>query len=461
MTELNKSRFLNNLFYLMLVFSLLGPSFGFEFHNFKLTFFRLFFLFLILVFLFKVIRNINDVDLWSVLNFQHLKIIYPYLLFFLFWLCYGLLGLCWVKSLSLGLRYLLYLFMMLVLTVSIVYFSFSKSKAFFLMKILFFTFTFIIFYGVFESITLIHLPASRFFYVVSASVTSVFTNQNDLATCATLGLPFIISSLYMLNISPSKKLFIYFVGVLTLYILIATGSRSNTILALPTIIITLLAVLPFTVAKEKFTRKNLTLAFFAVVFALLFVSFMSQVFLSENARKSAKSKFASIFGVLLDIQESSWDLEDEEVVEGKTGQSATVRKYLILNGLNFLKKSYYLGVGSGNIEAHMKDAPKVNKVNMHNWWVEVLVNFGVVVFSFYIYLYFLLLKKLFFLFKAKGISNFVRFGLSSSFVSLVGYFFGAIAPSTAIHFVPMWLVYGLALTFLILGSKEVGLQKLT
>ena len=198
--------------------------------------------------------------------------------------------------------------------------------------------------------------------------------------------------------------------------------------------------------------------------AAIIVQSMSVAFLSDEARQRAKEKLNTTFGIFSDLNKGSWNVEEggDKVIDGETGKSVTVRKYLLLNGLKFLAKSHYMGVGAGNIEPLMEGAPKVNKVNMHNWWAEVLVNFGVIIFVLYMALYFLIiwrLGKLALLKTSPHISPVIRWGATSCLAAMIGYFIGGIAPSTAIHFTPMWICYGLSLAVIVLGETQKKKKK--
>ncbi|MDO4432598.1 MAG: O-antigen ligase family protein [Aerococcaceae bacterium] len=74
-----------------------------------------------------------------------------------------------------------------------------------------------------------------------------------------------------------------------------------------------------------------------------------------------------------------------------------VRVNLMRNGLIFLSETFGFGVGAGNIEHWMKFyafLPTKNIVNMHSWWFEILVGYGVIVFALYVSAYGLLLHRL-------------------------------------------------------------------
>lgn len=450
---LPRQKRLDTLFYLTIVFALLGPTLGIPItEGFKLTLFRVVFVLLIGGLMLNVVSQKR-------LEASYMYPVRWYAAFFAFWFIYALLSLTWVVSIGHAVKYIIFLGMMLLLTLSLPYFLSSERKFWKTQRVLLGVFAAMIFFGVVESITLLHLPSSRGFGFDSAIVTSVFNNQNDFATCITLGLPFLIASLYMLDLSKKQKWFIYFVGVFSLYVLLATGSRSNTFFAFPLLAVVLILTVPFVVERKKITKKNLLITLGAIILAAIIVQAMSITFLSNEARQRAKDKLNTTFGIFSDLNKGSWDVEEggDKVIDGETGKSVTVRKFLLLNGLNFLAKSHYMGVGAGNIEPLMEGAPKVDKVNMHNWWAEILVNFGVIIFVLYIALYVLMLwrlGKLAFLKISPKISPIIRWGAVSCLAAMIGYSIGGMAPSTAIHFTPMWICYGLSLAVIVLGETQ-------
>lgn len=450
---LPRQKRLDTLFYLMTAFALLGPTLGIPItESFNLTLFRVMFVLLAGGLIVRLMTEKN-------LETSFLYPIRGYAAFYAFWFLYGVLSLTWVVSMSDGIRYLIFLGMMLPLTLAFPYFLKSETKFWTMQRILFGVYVAITFYAVFESITLLHLPSSRAFGFDSAVVTSVFTNQNDLATCITLSLPFIITAFYMLNLENKYRWLLYITAIFSMYDLIATGSRSNTLFALPLAVIVLIIMLPLALERKKFTRRGMIQTISGVVIGAIVVSAMSSIFLSDEARKAAKDKLNSTFGIFTDLNKGDWNVGegDEGIVQGETGQSVTVRKFLLINGLKFLDKSHYMGVGAGNIEPLMEGQPKVNKVNMHNWWAEVLVDFGVIIFIPYMILYIWLLWKLFILAhrkKSPYTSAKIRWASVSTLAALCGYVFGGIAPSTAIHYTPMWICIGVGLAVVVLGEMQ-------
>lgn len=442
------------IFYLMVIFALLGPSFGFRItKGFNLTFFRLFLVLSIVIIFWNALAKKT--------NLAHLNAIRWGNFFFVFWFAYALVSLSWTIDTKEGVLYLSKLGSMMLLCLSIPYFIRDEHHLWKLQKVLFYGLNFIVYYAVLESFIPIHLPVSRVAGKVSAAVTSVFHNENDLASCITIIIPFLITALFMLKLKKRYHVWIYVTATMALYTLLATGSRSNTWLALPLIVFTLLLLIPKIVNRQKLTMRNITKGILVTLSSILIVNVMNIAFLSPEAREARKSniKLWSTFSMFTDMGESGWSLYEggSDVILGKSGESANVRKFLILNGLHFLDKTHYFGVGSGNVEAWMKKyGVKVNKSNMHNWWAEVLVNFGVIIFLLYMSLYFWTLIRLYKIArKTSHASSLLRWGAAASLTSLIGFFAGGIAPSTAVHFSPFWITFGIALTVIALAKKSI------
>ena len=364
-----------------------------------------------------------------------------------------------------GIRYTIFLFMMVTLCLTFPFFIRSEESLWRISRAVFWTFFVIVVYGVFESVTHIHLPSSRYWGQNVASITSVFTNQNDLATAITLLLPFLGIALYGLRGSLRLKGLVYLTIVFALYCLLVTGSRGNTFFALPLMIIAWFMTLPFTVPREKLLSWRNWLKGAGVVISIaVIVGFMYMVLFNGATRY----KLATSFGIFMDIQGTTWNVDEWngqlEAGAGTRGMSIVIRWYLLMYGLRFLRESHFMGVGAGNVEAHMEAYRELldNKVNIHNWWAEVLVNFGVIVFALYVIFYAVLLWRLWKLARLKTspqVSPLVRWGAHSSMLALIGYLFGGMVPSTAIHFTPMWIVYGIALAVVVVGELQKARRK--
>jgi O-antigen ligase len=139
-------------------------------------------------------------------------------------------------------------------------------------------------------------------------------------------------------------------------------------------------------------------------------------------------------------------------MEAGTGSGGT-RLRLIQGGLTVALDSRLLGVGPGNAEHFLRQLPGLERVyNLHNWWLEVLVNGGILVFIGYVCFYAALLYGLFRV-ASTAKNEMLAFAATALLAALVGYTVGALSPSSAIHFTPMWIHFGLGLAVINLSRK--------
>lgn len=124
--------------------------------------------------------------------------------------------------------------------------------------------------------------------------------------------------------------------------------------------------------------------------------------------------------------------------------SDRIRMNLISNGMKILSEHYFLGTGLGQIEYHMAKPGMLwtrDITNIHNWWIEILVSSGVVVFVYYVALY--IKKFLFFLKKALAIKVsetgriYAKLGVSMLSV----FFIGAMSASSIFCIEWIWAMF--------------------
>lgn len=76
--------------------------------------------------------------------------------------------------------------------------------------------------------------------------------------------------------------------------------------------------------------------------------------------------------------------------------SEPIRTNLMHNGLEYLKMTKYVGVGAGNILYYLQNfrlKPTYGIFSMHNWWLEILVTYGIFCFSIYTFYYISIIRK--------------------------------------------------------------------
>lgn len=135
---------------------------------------------------------------------------------------------------------------------------------------------------------------------------------------------------------------------------------------------------------------------------------------------------------------------------GNLDISTADRITLVRNGVVFFTSTNGRGVGAGNIEYWMEMHRQFelyrHDMNIHNWWLEILVAYGIVVFSLYIIFYYKLFK-----------SNFLKFAKSTNQIDksfskavmciMIGFLIASIVPSTLIFHIFHWVFWAVMIAF--------------
>lgn len=359
------------------------------------------------------------------LAISHIKV-RPYLQFLGLWLAYAILSMGWAFSKSEAVRDIIFLFM----SVSVIYFTVYYLNDYKdldrLYCLWFIVFGALLILGVWEHLTWQHLPVSDF-YLESRSYllylpTGVFNNPNDYATYLALSIPFAVGL-----VRYTKSIFIRLIGLATIvvafYFIVIVGSRANILAVLLEIAF---FVLFMTNIKQKFKLIIIIIMCSAVV--LFFLPGPVQLF------------FSKLGGELMSLGGSA------ELSSGSVG----IRINLIRNGLRFLYSSIGFGIGAGNIWYWMENFPTFDTFgifSIHNWWLEILTNYGILIFFGYIAMYIGIMKNLLHIWR-KASNRKERMIAESLLLSLVGFLFASISSSSIMAFNPQWLLFGFALAFL-------------
>ena len=128
------------------------------------------------------------------------------------------------------------------------------------------------------------------------------------------------------------------------------------------------------------------------------------------------------------------------------------------NGLIFLAETYGLGVGAGNIETWMAQVPyyPINGlVNIHNWWIEILVAYGLVSFIIYIGVYFILVRKLWIM--SKTSNHHQRQTSLGLLVFMITFIFSSITSASNMLIEWHWIIFALIISYV--NIIEVRMNK--
>jgi teichuronic acid biosynthesis protein TuaE len=359
------------------------------------------------------------------IGISHIKV-KPYLQFLILWLLYAVLSSAWAASKNDAIRDIIFLFMGVSIIFFVVYyFSILKHlKWFYHLWLL--VFTALVPIGIWETITGQHLSVSGLAQtthpVARFMPSTVFRNPNDYATYLVLSLPFVLTFIRYRN-RLLERLLGLLILIAGLYLLVATSSRASYLAALIGV-----AFWFFLLLELRSKIKVVILS--ALVVTLSFALFPVQI---QRVFQTVNIQLGSII-----------TQAQEEV--GSIG----VRINLIKNGLFFLWNTAGFGVGAGNVEYYMAHYSRYETrgiLNLHNWWLENLANYGVFIFAGYVVFYlglFLGLLKAY-----RKIADFrEKMICEALLVGLVTFFFASVSSSSIMALRPQWFFFAFALAFL-------------
>jgi teichuronic acid biosynthesis protein TuaE len=130
--------------------------------------------------------------------------------------------------------------------------------------------------------------------------------------------------------------------------------------------------------------------------------------------------------------------------------SVGIRLNLVRNCLVFLGHSFGFGVGAGNAEYYMQNFSVYDTqgiTNPHNWWGEILTDYGLFIFVGYVLIYMSILYNLWRM-RTKLSDGQEKMICEALLVGLVIFFFASMSSSSIMAFTPQWLFFAFALGFL-------------
>lgn len=360
--------------------------------------------------------------------YSHIKV-KNYLFFLFIWFIYALFSVSWAKSKVEAFREIGYLIFVFSIIFFVVYFftKLENHKCFY--KIWIGVLIFMVLLGVWEVITGNHLPGSKLYKAaphLKHIPTGVFVNQNDYATYLTLSFPF------LLNLFKFKKKYMKIIAlcllVISLYLIIATQSRANYL----AFILGLLFWFSFNIN----IKNKIKYLFFGLLFSVGLIFIFPDLLI--NLINTIREQLSSIFINYIKFK------------EGKILSSIGVRVNLIRNSLMFLLDSFGFGVGPGNAKYYMKINSYYNTshiVSVHNWWIEILTNYGILIFVGYVLFYLNIIKDLFIITKSSN-NIYESMIVESLLISLVMFLVSSLSSSSIVAFKPQWILFAFAISFI-------------
>jgi teichuronic acid biosynthesis protein TuaE len=410
------------LVYLTIFAGFLGPAFfSFSLGSIHLFPYRIFLFLLWFLFLWDFF-----ITKGQKLNMSHIKT-KIYLQFLFFWFIYAVVSTVWAADKYAAIREIIFLFMAFSLIFFIVYYfnNYKYLYRFYLLWIL--VLAALIPIGILEVTTGYHLSVSKFVHTTKPQFmflpTTVFYNPNDFATYLSLSLPFSLTFMrYQSGIF--RRLIgatLFFLGI---FLLISTRSRANYFAFLIGIAFWLLFLL------KGSDKLKVSVAIILIV-SLLFMVFPSKI---NASLELVINQFKSIF----------------EELSHQGLSSLSIRINLLRNALFFVYSTFGLGVGAGNSMYYIENFRIYETggiLNLHNWWMEVLTHYGVIVFVLYLIFFLGIFFNLYHIYRNLNTSG-EKMICEALLLGLVSFPFSSLSSSSIMSLKPHWLFFAFSLAFL-------------
>ena len=428
----------DTLIQLMLGSAVIGI--GISYGDFYLFHFFLFALFMVLL---VQLKNLN-------LKLPFKKRFGNYDLLFLVMFIWYAISIFWAPDIGYAGKYIFYIFCGISISMTIIYFSTTGEKLSALFKTIGTVLLVDLFFALLESFTSFRLPVSPyssllpyfgkeavnfsafdnlFVYSDFRPPTGFHWNTNNLAIGMMMTLPFFLCS---------HQIIVKALGTLAILIITVLAASRAVFLGLIIILCLYLVVV----------KKKIGTLFLIWVTVLGMFWGMSQLSESENPRINEIAN--SIEAITLYLK---GDID--------VGGSLEWRRELVDHGIDALIASNGLGVGAGGSVAIQEKLGGVagRFTSMHNFWIEVLVEGGIVFFGLILLWYGSIIFNLFKITKWNKNEK-LSYYASSLLLSMIGFIPAAIAASSTIYFFPMWIMFGLSISVIYLYRKNLPNQEL-
>ena len=339
------------------------------------------------------------------------------------WMCIGLL---WASEKPAALNYLAIVVTMLALLAATATAGSTRRRLRAFAFTMLAAYVLIVGFTVLEARLGVRLPTSRLLTTVTSqtyAVTSVFHNQNDLATYIAFCWPFMLCAFFFTR-RPLWLILSVACMVLGAAAFVRTGSRSS-LVAIG--LSSFAAVVLFAqVGPRVSTRAG------KIVGALVVVVLVGGAgYLLFNDSESSMLRQFRLESLLAQSRSG-------------TGSGA-IRTGLTSQGLETAGGTFLVGAGPGQAEVMISSGVNALGIsNLHNWWLETYVNGGLVGFALHL-IFFVGLVATTWPIARRDPDPFVRYLASGTVLALVGFTVGALGPSSSVSFAPMWILYGLGL----------------
>lgn len=244
---------------------------------------------------------------------------------------------------------------------------------------------------------------------------------------------------------------LYLIGI-PIEIMLTYNRKNDKLKLIASIILLIINLISFTILDSRACELGVLLGSGFIAFLIFYIKVLN----NKNVIIKCLAILLIIMMSILVIYPMVSKLNIKPRIENSRLNSIGIRINLIYNGLFFLSKNPVLGIGTGNMEYYMQNSALFNTknvYNMHNYWMEILVDYGLVIFIPFIYFYYRILK-LMILEYIKTNEKLKKEILLTFIFFMVAFLIGSISSSNNITKEWLWLLAGIILAFINVSIKK-------
>jgi teichuronic acid biosynthesis protein TuaE len=345
------------------------------------------------------------------------------------WLGWLLLTLLWAPDKTAGLRYLALSAVMTVVLAATAYWGTTRERLRALLAVLGLALALNLLVATAEGTLGLHLPSSLYAATrAQRFATGFFYNANDLAAYLALCVPFLLVGFFLTRRASLKALAVLGLA-LGAYALLHTGSRT----AIVAIAFETLLAMTVLFARGWVRHRGTVVVLGMILLAGL-------AFLALNSSQSVLLNQFRLVGVTKEVESGSG--------------SGSSRLALLRVGWREALRYDLAGVGPGNVEGLVRQQPDRpgDLANLHNWWMEVLVDGGLPGLVFYSLFFVGLLVALWRIGRDSD-DSLLRYLGTATAIAVAGFVIACWGPSSVFDYPPMWVLFGLGLAVVLRATR--------
>ena len=200
----------------------------------------------------------------------------------------------------------------------------------------------------------------------------------------------------------------------------------------------------------------------ALIYFVMFIIYNIFFKLLKDKKKVKAKKFFSIIGIFCVMIfcfthfYGQIEILREQIlsVNNKEDASINIRSNLIIDGLDMVAKSGFMGIGTGNFETKILNYDNVGNIrNAHNFIIEIFTENGIIIFTLCAILYIKIILNIYH--KVKNETNTInkRFMLNLLFTVITFPIYSSIN-SSSYAYMPLWIIIAIWIIFAYKKEKE-------